>query len=91
MKMPYICAPAKLYLVISAIAIIMALFNKFSMKSILGKTLFILLWTWILNFLCKKGYKTISWFLVLIPYILIAITMFLVYGKTKKNNMKQKK
>ena len=90
MKMSKLCSPAKLYLVISAIAVIMALFYKFQMMAILTKVFFIVLWTWFLNFLCSKGYKNVSWFLVLLPYILIAITMVLSYGavKTQKKTKK---
>ena len=35
----------------------------------IAKAIYILVWTWILQFLCKKGYKTVSWFLVLLPAI----------------------
>ena len=38
------------------------------------KILYILGWTWVLDLLCKRGYKKISWLLVLLPYI----TMFLL-------------
>ncbi len=46
--------------------------------------LYIFLWTYILNMLCKKGYKDISWFLVLLPYIF----MFILIGIFIVNNMK---
>ena len=45
------------------------------------KMLYVLFWTWILNLLCKNGYESISWFLVLLPYvvmfILIAYILFI--------------
>ena len=34
------------------------------------KIMYILFWTWILNFICKSGYTSISWLLVLIPLLL---------------------
>ena len=37
---------------------------------------FILVWTWILNLLCTKGYKNLSWFLVLFPWLLSFIAVF---------------
>lgn len=40
------------------------------------KALYILFWTYILNMLCKKGFKTVSWALVLLPFL----GMFLVIG-----------
>ena len=39
-------------------------------------SLYILLWTYILNFLCKKGYSSISWFLVLFPFLFVFINLF---------------
>ncbi len=40
------------------------------------KFLYVLFWTWILNLLCKNGYTSVSWFLVLLPFIV----MFLLIG-----------
>tara|TARA_B100000674_G_C37933940_1_gene959362 strand:- start:1851 stop:2168 length:318 start_codon:yes stop_codon:yes gene_type:complete len=40
------------------------------------KILYVLLWTWLLNLLCKKGFTTISWLLVLLPLI----GMFVLIG-----------
>jgi|TARA_B100001778_G_C18471645_1_gene576070 hypothetical protein len=31
---------------------------------------YILFWTWILNTLCKYGYRNVSWVIVLIPFFL---------------------
>ncbi len=41
-----------------------------------GKAIYILLWTYLLNFLCGKGLKTVSWALVLLPLL----GMFLIIG-----------
>ena len=40
------------------------------------KLIYILGWTFILNRLCKSGYSSISWFLVILPYMF----MFLIIG-----------
>ena len=37
------------------------------------KILYILFWTWVLNLICKAGYPAVSWFLVLIPFLLLFI------------------
>ena len=37
------------------------------------QSMYILLWTKILDMLCKRGMGTISWFLVLFPYILMFV------------------
>jgi hypothetical protein len=42
------------------------------------KAVYIILWTWILNIICKNGYENVSWFLVLFPYIFFF--MFIAMG-----------
>jgi hypothetical protein len=44
------------------------------------KILYVLFWTWVLNLICRAGYTTVSWFLVLFPFILffILIALFLL-------------
>ena len=39
------------------------------------KTLYVLFWTWVLNLLCKYGLKKLSWFIVLIPFLLFAVAL----------------
>ena len=65
----------------------------------LFEILYIIFWTWLLNVLCKNGFKSVSWFLVLLPFILFAVVLaLLIYTeheskeklekqKNKKNNM----
>ena len=45
-----------------------------------GKAFYVILWTFILNLICSYGYRSISWFLVLFPFILffILIGMFML-------------
>jgi hypothetical protein len=42
------------------------------------KVLYILFWTWVLNILCKSGFSGFSWFLVLLPFILMFIILAMV-------------
>ena len=42
------------------------------------KLVYILFWTWILNLICKDGHSEISWFLVLVPFIIMAIAVLSV-------------
>ena len=37
----------------------------------LSKIVYVVFWTWLLNFLCKKGLKSVSWFIVLFPIVLM--------------------
>jgi hypothetical protein len=66
-----LCTPAFIYLAISLFAILVALFNGTKIIMVLGKTAFVVFWTFLLNLLCKNGYKSFSWFLVLLPYVLL--------------------
>lgn len=52
------------------------------------KAVYILFWTFVLNSLCKAGYKEISWILVLLPIILLFVILGLVIiTYTNKNLM----
>jgi len=44
------------------------------------KIVYVGIWTYILDFFCKKGYTALSWFLVLLPFVLffLAITTFMM-------------
>ena len=44
----------------------------------LMKIIYILFWTWVLNLICKDGYTSVSWFLVLIPFILLFAVVLLL-------------
>jgi hypothetical protein len=72
-----LCRPAQFYLALSVISVFFVVINPFSISTIVIKLLFITLWTFILNWICSKGYTTISWILVILPYV-IFILMFLV-------------
>ena len=49
------------------------------------KLLYIAFWTWVLNYLCRSGYSSVSWFLFLVPFILffVLIGSMLIFGKKK--------
>lgn len=42
------------------------------------KFIYILFWTWILNLICRDGHTTISWLLVLLPWILLFVMIGLL-------------
>jgi hypothetical protein len=54
------------------------------------KVVYVLFWTWILNLMCRDGHVEIAWFLVLLPFILLAIIIGLVMANQKKGQKKQK-
>jgi len=70
-----LCSPALLYLVLSVIALI-SMVTTLSLGSLAVKGFFIFLWTWFLDFLCRKGHTGISWFLVLLPFIFMLLIFF---------------
>ena len=43
------------------------------------KVLYVLFWTWILNLICKSGYESVSWFLFLLPYVVMFIMIAYVF------------
>ena len=43
------------------------------------KVLYIILWTWLLNLLCKKGFRGISWLLVLLPIVGMFVMIGMVF------------
>lgn len=79
-----LCTPAKIYFAIAVIATIIALFNGFSVMAAFMKLFFAFIWTYILSWLCDKGYKSLSWFLVLLPYIIILLAMLGIYRVSKQ-------
>ena len=52
------------------------------------ETLYIVFWTWILNNLCRYGLKSVSWFLVLLPFLLFAVALALLVYFDIKNKGK---
>ena len=74
-----LCTPAKIYFAIAVIATIIALFSGVTIMAAAIKLIFALFWTFILAWLCEKGYKSLSWFLVLLPYIIILLAVLGIY------------
>ncbi len=82
-----LCTPAKIYFVIAVIGTVIALFSGASIMYALWKLIFAFIWTFVLGWFCEKGYRSISWFLVLLPYILILLGMFDIYHVTHEQRL----
>jgi uncharacterized membrane protein len=80
MNFSKLCTPALIYLVIAVIGILMAI-KRTGILSGAVSLIFVLIWTWFLNFLCKKGYNVVSWFLLFLPFI----SVFLFMGMALKS------
>jgi hypothetical protein len=74
-----LCTPAKIYFAIAIIASVIALFSGVRIMAVVLKLVFAFVWTFLLGWLCQKGFRALSWFLVLLPYIFIALAMFGMY------------
>jgi len=84
-----LCSPALLYLIISILAIIMMIVRRMQAMTIVTKALFVVIWTWFLNFLCSKNYTDISWFLVILPMVLMLVIFSLAYETVLINKLKR--
>lgn len=68
-----LCTPAKIYFAIALLSAIFVLSRGVSFGVVFVRFLFGILWTFILGWLCKKGYTSLSWFLVLLPYVVLLL------------------
>ena len=73
-----ICTPAQLYFLLGVITIISSLTMRMSITQRGINIIILLVWTFILNFICTKGWNSLSWFLVLFPYILLLGSLILL-------------
>ena len=84
-----LCSPALLYFIIGIIGIVTMIYSKTNMQTVVMKALFIAIWTWFLNFLCSKGHEGISWFLVILPFVVMALAIVaisnIIGGKISQN------
>ena len=71
-----LCSPAKLYFVLSVIACIAALVNGLKIMQVAINLIIAFAWTAVLSWICGKGFTGVSWFLVLVPYIVMLLVFF---------------
>ncbi len=69
------CTPAKIYLALAIFGSLMALFNRMPTMTVFFNLLFAFIWAYVLAWLCRKGLKAVSWFLVLLPFIVVFFNM----------------
>lgn len=60
---------------------------------IFSEAIYIMFWTWILNLMCRNGYASISWFLVVFPlvlfFVLIGLMMLMSSRMTQQGRVKK--
>jgi len=79
-----LCTPARIYFAIAVIAAVFSLFYGATLMSEALKLFFAFVWTFLLSWLCDKGFVSISWFLVLLPYLLMLLSMMNIYHATEQ-------
>jgi hypothetical protein len=60
-------------------------YQKDARTSYVVQAVFIVLWTWVLSYLCNKGFSNLSWFLILFPWILMFLAFFVYIIEMVKN------
>lgn len=80
-----LCTPAKIYLVISMISILIGFLINSKFSGMVFKVFLAILWTWLLNYFCDNNLTTLSWILVLLPFIIVtSALLFVDYYRIKK-------
>lgn len=50
--------------------------------------LFLVFWTWLLNFICSRGYPSVAWFILLFPYVLLFFVILMIASDVRKTSDK---
>ena len=82
-----LCTPAKLYFVLAVISCIIALFNGVTFMYVAVNLIIAFLWTAALSWICGKGFSSVSWFLVLFPYIIMVLVFFKIMKDISKSQV----
>ncbi len=73
-----LCTPAKIYFILAIVYFIFAVVKRVHFMTSVINLLFAFAWTYLLSWLCKKGWSKLSWAILLFPYILIMLVAFRV-------------
>ena len=74
-----LCAPTIIYIVFSLIQVIFDLMNRMTNMAIM-KVIVIIMISFLLEVLCKRGFITVAWLIVFIPFIFMSVIVgFLLY------------
>ena len=77
-----LCLPSILYFICSIIFMLWSYFyfKKIIITNVLLDIVYLIVFTWLLNYLCTKQYKSISWFLFVF-YIIIRFGVIFIIKK----------
>ena len=65
-----LCTPAYIYFVVSIIYLLIKNITNFNISSLVINIIIIMLWSYLLNFLCGMGYAIIAWLILIFPFFI---------------------
>lgn len=71
-----LCTPARIYFILAVISCVIALFSGVNFITVGINLIVAFIWTAILGWLCTSGFTSLSWVLVLFPYVIMLLTFF---------------
>jgi hypothetical protein len=75
-----LCTPSLIYLILAVVSVVSMLISGNIGWLLVFKVLFMALWTWILDLICKAGYEVLSWILVILPIIIMIFIVLFAAG-----------
>lgn len=81
-----LCLQSLIFLIISTLTVLGSFLLKGKMEAIFSEIMVIFIITYILNWLCKKNYKILSWILMFIPTFAY-LFLLLIMGAVVFNKM----
>ena len=65
-----LCTPAYIYFIVSIIYLLIKNITNFNFNSLIINIAIIMLWSYLLNFLCGMGYTIIAWLIIIFPFFI---------------------
>ena len=85
-----LCTPAFIYLIFGIAHIILSIFNS-AYGMAMKQFLMTLLFTSLLNMLCERNMTIISWVLIVVPFVIMAVIVLLAKFKEMREDSKARK
>ena len=74
-----LCSPAQLYFIMTALGFLFTAWGfpkSLTTATVVYQGLIALIWTYLLGWICTKGWSGVSWFLVIAPIVVSVLVMF---------------
>lgn len=82
-----LCTPARLYFVLAVLSCIIAFLNGVRWLTVGINLIVAFIWTAILGWFCKNGFTSLSWLLVLLPYIMMVLVFLKIINYGTKGDI----